>query len=33
MSEQRNWIKVWARTVGMPIGETDHDPPTNPPIS
>ena len=33
MSEQKNWIKVWARTVGLPIGETDQDAPTNPPIS
>ena len=33
MSEQRNWIKIWARTVGMPIGETDQDAPTNPAIS
>jgi hypothetical protein len=23
MSGQRRWIKVWARTVGMPVGATD----------
>ena len=25
MSGQRRWLKVWARTVGMPIGITDDD--------
>ena len=25
MSGQRRWIKVWARTVGMPVGATDED--------
>ena len=32
MSGQRKWIKVWARTVGMPIGYSDTDQPINPPI-
>ena len=26
-------VKFWARTVGMPIGETDHDRPRMPPIT
>ena len=26
-------MKFWARTVGMPIGETDTDRPKNPPIT
>ena len=25
MSGQRRWLKLWARTVGMPIGITDDD--------
>tara|TARA_B100000424_G_scaffold271628_1_gene275353 strand:- start:14482 stop:14682 length:201 start_codon:yes stop_codon:yes gene_type:complete len=29
---QRKWINLWARTVGMPIGETDEDIPKNQPI-
>lgn len=33
MSGQRQWIKFWARTVGMPIGDTDNDRPRNPPIT
>ena len=32
MAEQ-SWLKVWARTIGMPIGETDTDPPKDPAIS
>ena len=32
MSGQRKWLKVWARTVGMPIGFNDTDKPINPPI-
>ena len=27
MSGQRRWLKVWARTVGMPIGLDDDDKP------
>ena len=33
MSGQRRWLKLWARTVGMPIGITDDDKPTFLPIS
>ena len=33
MSGQRRWIKVWARTVGMPVGSTDEDKPEFLPIS
>ena len=32
MTGQRKWINLWARTVGMPIGETDEDIPKNQPI-
>ena len=32
MSGQRPWIKVWARTVGMPVGATDDDKPEFLPI-
>ena len=32
MSGQRKWIKVWARTIGMPIGYSDTDQPINTPI-
>ena len=32
MSGQRKWLKLWARTVGMPIGETDQDKPRFMPI-
>ena len=32
MAEQ-SWLKVWARTIGMPIGETDTDAPKDPAIS
>ena len=33
MSGQRRWLKIWARTVGMPIGITDDDRPEFLPIS
>jgi hypothetical protein len=33
MSGQRRWLKLWARTVGMPIGITDDDKPEFLPIS
>ena len=32
MSGQRRWLKLWARTVGMPIGITDDDKPEFLPI-
>ena len=32
MSGQRRWLKVWARTVGMPVGITDKDKPEFLPI-
>lgn len=32
MSGQRSFLKMWARTVGMPIGETDDDKPEFLPI-
>ena len=32
MSGQRKWIKVWARTIGMPIGYSDTYQPINTPI-
>ena len=32
MSGQRKWLKLWARTVGMPIGITDDDKPEFLPI-
>ena len=32
MSGQREWLKIWARTGGMPIGKTDEDKPTFMPI-
>ena len=32
MSGQRRWMKVWARTVGMPVGATDEDQPEFLPI-
>ena len=31
MSGQRCWLKLWARTVGMPVGITDEDKPEFPP--
>ena len=33
MSGQRRWLKTCARTVGMPIGETDDDKPEFLPIA
>ena len=33
MSGQRKFLQMWARTVGMPIGNTDDDKPTFLPIS
>jgi hypothetical protein len=33
MSGQRKWFKLWARTVGMPIGLNDNDKPENLPIT
>ena len=33
MSGQRRWLKMWARTVGMPIGLTDEDKPEFLPIT
>ena len=32
MSEQRRWLKLWARTVGMPVGINDEDKPEFLPI-
>ena len=32
MSGQRRWIKVSARTIGMPVGTTDQDKPEFLPI-
>ena len=33
MSGQRRWLKVWARTVGMPVGIDDKDKPEFLPIT
>ena len=33
MSGQRRWFKVWARTVGMPVGISDEDKPEFLPIT
>ena len=33
MSGQRRWLKVWARTVGMPVGITDEYKPEFLPIT
>ena len=33
MSGQRRWLKVWARTVGMPVGISDEDKPEFLPIT
>lgn len=33
MQGQRRWLKLWARTVGMPIGITDEDKPEFLPIT
>jgi len=32
MTGQRRWLKVWSRTVGMPMGVTDDDKPEFLPI-
>ena len=33
MSGQRKFLRMWARTVGMPIGDTDNDKPEFLPIT
>ena len=33
MQGQRRWLKLWARTVGMPIGIDDNDKPEFLPIT
>jgi len=33
MSDQRRFLRMWARTVGMPIGITDDDKPEFLPIT
>ena len=33
MSGQRRWLKLWARTVGMPVGINDDDKPEFLPIT
>lgn len=33
MSGQRKWLKMWSRTVGMPVGLNDDDKPEFLPIS
>ena len=33
MSGQRRWLKLWARTVGMPVGLDDDDKPEFLPIT
>ena len=32
MSGQRRWLKLWSRTVGMPVGMNDEDKPEFLPI-
>ena len=32
MSGQRRWLKLWSRTVGMPVGVNDDDKPEFLPI-
>lgn len=32
MSGQRRWLKLWSRTVGMPVGVSDDDKPEFLPI-
>lgn len=32
MSGQRRWLKLWSRTVGMPVGLNDEDKPEFLPI-
>jgi hypothetical protein len=33
MSGQRRWLKLWSRTVGMPVGVNDDDKPEFLPIT
>jgi hypothetical protein len=33
MSGQRRWLRLWARTVGMPVGINDEDKPEFLPIT
>ena len=33
MSDQRRWLRLWARTVGMPVGIDDNDKPEFLPIT
>ena len=33
MSGQRRWLRLWARTVGMPVGINDDDKPEFLPIT
>ena len=33
MSGQRRWLKLWSRTVGMPVGLNDDDKPEFLPIT
>ena len=33
MSGQRRWLRLWARTVGMPVGIDDNDKPEFLPIT
>ena len=33
MSGQRRWLKLWSRTVGMPVGLDDDDKPEFLPIT
>ena len=33
MQGQRRWLKLWARTVGMPVGIDDNDKPEFLPIT
>ena len=33
MSGQRKFLRMWARTIGMPIGDTDDDKPEFLPIT
>ena len=33
MSGQRRWLKLWARTAGMPVGIDDNDKPEFLPIT
>ena len=33
LTVQRRWIKIWSRTVGMPVGNSDEDKPEFLPIT